>query len=127
MNDNGSGLEQLQIARLDGGDLAKRLKSAIDGARLIFGSDQFLSIRDACLFECPAHPKIAYKALGKRRYPAKRTQSNHRRAPLLHMSLQLIERSGPATLVTVARFLIVQTRMSQGQLSAFVNCAKMEL
>src|SRR5260370_36569659 len=78
---DGTGLEQLEIARLNGRNLAKRLKGAIASGCLVPSSDQPFLIWDTRLLEYPAHPKVAHQPLCNGLYPRESTTSNHPSSP----------------------------------------------
>src|SRR5262245_37079791 len=79
---DGTGLEQYQPVLLVRGHLPEWLKVTIALGRLILWPDQPLLVRQGGLFERPTHAEVTYQATGKRRYPAKRTHSDHERLVL---------------------------------------------
>src|SRR5262245_5946836 len=79
---DGTGLEQYQPVLLVRRHLPERLKATIALGHLILWPDQPLLVRQGRLFEHPTHAEVTYEAARKRRYPAKRTHSDHERLVL---------------------------------------------
>ncbi len=66
--DDRARLEQDQFAFFIRRHLAERLEAAIGLGLLVLRADHVLGVRQARLFERPAHAKVADQALGERRH-----------------------------------------------------------